>query len=96
MKRIAVAMCVVMILATLPRSSWASGEKATAAEDAKYAALEATSPQAAAFKGGDAGSVWLIIFLILVLSGWLFSASDRIHPLSESDGGLAQLPPQFR
>jgi hypothetical protein len=80
MKRMAQVLCVAVVLAGLPRSSWASGEKATPAEVAKYAALEAASPEAAAFEGGDAAGVLLFIVIVAAIAVLIFLLMD--HPSS--------------
>jgi hypothetical protein len=100
MKRIAQAMCVVMVLAALPKSSWAQGEKASKAEVGKYAALEAKSPETASFEGGDAAGALLFIVLVAAIVVLVYYLVDSHHhamgPRPEKDGGLAQLPPLFR
>lgn len=80
MKRIAQVMCVAVVLAGLPRSSWASGEKATPAEVAKYAALEAASPEAASFEGGDAAGVLIFVLIVAAIAVLIFVLLD--HPNS--------------
>ncbi|HZN61715.1 MAG TPA: hypothetical protein VFC90_04860 [Planctomycetota bacterium] len=99
MKRIAQAMCVVMVIAALPRSTWASGEKATAAEDAKYAALEAASPEAASFEGGDAAGFLLFLVLVAAVVLLIYLIMDHHHstrsPLDAPDAP-APPPAQFR
>ncbi|HKS15861.1 MAG TPA: hypothetical protein VJU16_00960 [Planctomycetota bacterium] len=99
MKRIAQVMAVVIVLAGLPKSSWASGEKATAAEDAKYAALEAASPEAAAFEGGDAAGTLIFIIVVAAIAVLIYMLMDHHHSMrSPLDGADAPVPPpaQFR
>lgn len=94
MKRIAQLMCVVIVLAGLPLRSAASGEKATAAEDAKYAALEAASPEVATFEGGDAASVLLVLVLVaaLVLLIYLIMDHSKHSMRSPLDSGDPAVP----
>jgi hypothetical protein len=82
MKRIAQVMCVVVVLAGLPRMAWASGEKATVAEDAKYAALEAASPEVASFEGGDAAGVLLFILVVAAIAALIYFLMDHNHAMS--------------
>lgn len=108
MKGLAQAMCVVMALAGLPQSSWASGDKATEAEDAKYAALEAASPEAASFEGGDSTGILVGLILIALLIYAYARATvyaeaqqfvDQDHmtdPRSDRAGGPAPIPTLFR
>jgi hypothetical protein len=77
MKRLAQVMCAVVVLAGLPRSAWSTGEKATAAEDAKYAALEAASADVATFEGGDAAGVLLFILVVAAIAALIFFLMDH-------------------
>ena len=95
MKRIAQVMCVVIVLAGLPLRSVASGEKATAAEDAKYAALEAASPDVATFEGGDAAGVLLFLLLVAAIAVLIYLIMDHQHHAMRSplDTAPAHAPP---
>ena len=94
MKRIAQVLSVVIVLAGLPRSSWASGEKATAAEVEKYAALEAASPEAAAFEGGDAAGTLLFILVVAAIAVLIYMLMENHHSVrSPLDGGDVPAPP---
>ena len=95
MKRIAQGMCMVIVLAGLPLRSAASGEKATAAEDAKYAALEAASPDVATFEGGDAAGVLLFLVLVAAIALVVYLIMDHSNHSMKSplDGGPAAAPP---
>ena len=100
MKRIAQVMCVVLVLAGLPKPAFATGEKATATEDAKYAELEASSPEAASFQGGDAGGVLLFIVLVAAIALLIYLLMDRNHhsmtsPLDQAATSPPP-PPHFR
>lgn len=84
-------MCLVVAIAGLPRASWATGEKASPDEIAKYAALEAASPEAASFEGGDAAGTLLFILvvaLIVVLIYYLIqnSSHNSMRSPLEADG----------
>ena len=94
MKRIAQALCVALLLAGLPTGSWATGEKMTAAEDAAYAALEAASPDAAAFEGGDSVLGIILIIAVIVLIVYLIMDHEKAHAMtSPLEGGDAPAPP---
>lgn len=83
-RTICTGLCAVLVIAGLPRPSWASGEKASAEEVAKYAALEAASPDAGSFEGGaPPNALWigLAVACILVIGiYWLFVDPNRIKP----------------
>jgi hypothetical protein len=100
MKRIARAMCLVMVVAALPTSAWASGDKASESEVAKYAELEAASPEAAAFEGGDAAGTLLFIVVVAAIVVLVYYLLDAHHhaagPRPAGDTRLAQAPPLFR
>ncbi|HEU4339509.1 MAG TPA: hypothetical protein VFS19_05535 [Planctomycetota bacterium] len=95
MKRIAQVLCLVVAIAGLPRASWASGEKATPAEDAKYAELEAASPEAASFEGGDAAGVLLFILIVAAIAVLIYYMMDHGHHAMKSpiDAPEAPAPP---
>lgn len=58
-------LAVLLVAATLfPVAAFADGEPGTAAEAEAYAQREANSPEAAAFAGGGALEVVLILLLI--------------------------------
>jgi hypothetical protein len=94
MKRIAQTLCVALLIAGLPVSSWATGEKMTAAEDAAYAALEAASPEAAAFEGGDSVVGIILVIAVVALIVWLILDHEKQHAMSSPlEGGDAPAPP---
>ena len=100
MKRLAQLLCVAVVLAGLPKSAQATGEKATSAEDAKYAELEATSPEVASFEGGDAGGTLLFIVLVAAIALIVYLLLEHNHhsmvsPLDRA-ATSPPAPPQFR
>jgi hypothetical protein len=96
MKRIAQVMCVALVLAGMPRTSWATGEKATPAEDAAYAALEAASPEAAAFEGGDAAGTLLFILVVALIAVLIYYLIENSHHHSMHSPLDAPVPAAFR
>jgi len=93
MKRIAQVLCLVVAIAGLPRPSWASGEKATAAEAEKYAALEAASPDAASFEGGDAAGALLFILVVAAIAVLIYLLMERSNHAMKSPADAPDAPP---
>lgn len=99
MKHIARVMCLVLVVATFPKTALANGEKGSKAEAAEFAQRQAQAPELQKFTGGDAAGFLIFVILVAAIAVLVYYLVDQRHamvPRAEKDAGLSQLPPRFR